>query len=70
MTKLTIEFGFYDLGLNRIYAYQLLDNLASIKVNEKCGFKNEGILRSSIFKNNKFIDQQIMSLLKEEYRKD
>ncbi len=69
MTLKTLKFGFHELGLKRIYAYQLHDNFGSIKVNEKCGFIKEGILRSAVFKNNKFIDEQIMSILKEDFDK-
>jgi RimJ/RimL family protein N-acetyltransferase len=34
---------------------------------KKVGFVQEGILRKSIFKNNKFIDMVIMSVLKDEF---
>src|SRR5690554_1959181 len=36
MTLLMLKHAFYDLGLVRVQARQLLSNKASIRVNEKC----------------------------------
>ena len=44
------EFGFDELGLHRIYAKVMTRNPASRKVLEKCGFRHEGLLRSSLYK--------------------
>lgn len=66
MTILMLIEGFHKLGLNRIYAYQLTSNMASVRVNEKCGFKKEGILRQAVWKDGEFRDVFIMSILREE----
>jgi RimJ/RimL family protein N-acetyltransferase len=34
---------------------------------EKCGYKTEGVLRQSIYKNGKFQNQVIMSILQEDF---
>jgi len=51
----------------RVEARQLLDNKGSIKVNEKCGFKTEGVLREAVFKNGKYQDLNLMSVLKRDF---
>lgn len=66
-TMLMLYHGFFDLGLQRIQAKQLLDNAASIKVNEKCGFKIEGILRKVMYRKGEFVDLNLMSVLKEDF---
>lgn len=40
-----IEFGFAKMNLNRIQALCREENLASVKVLEKCGMSREGLLR-------------------------
>lgn len=42
-------------------------NEASKKVLQKTGFILEGTLRKNVFKNNKFLDQYIYGLLKEDF---
>ena len=66
-TMLALYYAFYELGLERVEATQLLTNKASIRVNEKCGFKNEGILRHAAFKNGKFVDLNLMGCLREDF---
>jgi len=66
-TMLMLYHGFYVLGLERIEARQLSHNKASIKVNEKCGFKTEGILRKAVFKNGEYRDLNLMSVIREDF---
>jgi len=54
------------MKLNRIEALTIDDNLASIRVLEKTGFKKEGTLREALNKNNSYYDLAIYSLLKGE----
>ena len=68
-TLLMLRHAFYDLGLERISARQLLSNKASIRVNEKCGFMNEGIARRAIFKNGTFQDLNVMACLRSDFDK-
>lgn len=62
-TNETLNFGFNKLGLHRIYLRVLSENLPAISLYEKLGFFKEGVLRESVFKNNKFIDEIIMSVI-------
>ncbi len=60
MTKavtLLSEWGFEHKKLKRIFAEPYTNNPASARVLEKSGFKLEGIMLSSVVKNNKTLDQ-------------
>ena len=66
--KLICQFGFEQLGLNKLYFITNEDNYASIRVNEKCGFKLEGRLRQEyITKDGERKDRLFFGLLKEEW---
>ncbi len=64
---LLLHFAFRERGFKRIWAVILESNIASIRMCEKCGYKSEGILRSSIFKNGSYHNQVLMSILREEF---
>lgn len=66
-THLILKYAFEELNLNRIYLTVREDNINAIKLYSKIGFKHEGILRESLFKNNKYINMIMMSILKFEY---
>lgn len=69
--KLICEFGFTRLGLNKLFFITNEDNYASIRVNEKCGFKLEGRMRQEyITKEGDRKDRLYYGLLKEEWVKD
>ena len=65
--KMMIRFGFEQLGLNKLYFITNEDNHASIRVNEKCGFKLEGRLRQEYIKDGVRKDRLYYGLLKEEW---
>jgi len=50
--KLIVDYSFSKLGIVRFQAEILPENTASIKVCEKNGFKNEGLLNNYVFYNN------------------
>lgn len=62
-----LNFGYMDLGLERIYLHVFANNNRAIHVYEKCGFVKEGVLRSAYFIDGKRHDCLIMSTLKNEY---
>lgn len=66
-TLLILNHAFYDLGLERIESHILLNNKASIRVLEKCGYKTEGIMRKAVFKNGELQDLNLMSVLREDF---
>ena len=65
----TIEFGFFKLGLNRIFIKVLEDNITTKKLHESIGFSVEGILRMSVYKNNSYRNEFILGILKDEFIK-
>ena len=67
--ELLIKYCFEEINLNRIEANILEYNTASQKLFEKCGFVLEGKKRNAIYKNNKYNDLRIYSILKDEYNK-
>lgn len=68
-TMQILHYGFFEMGLERIEAYQLMSNIGSIKMCLKCGFQNEGIVRHGVFKSGEFKDLNLMSILREDYFK-
>jgi RimJ/RimL family protein N-acetyltransferase len=62
-----MKYAFEELQLNRLGGSMLKHNTASIKLYEKCGWKQEGVARQSIFKNNQYHDEILVSILKEDY---
>ena len=61
-----IQFGFEKMELNRIEATVMLENTASMKLLEKLGFIQEGILREYGFWKGEFHDLKMFSLLRKE----
>ena len=60
---LAAQFGFEDLGLNRIEILAAIENVASQRVAEKAGAKKEGILRNRILIHNRPRDAVMYSLI-------
>ncbi|MDM0110732.1 GNAT family protein [Variovorax sp. J22R133] len=65
--KLLVNYGFSELGLQRIYLYQLADNLRAVTATAALGWVNEGLLRKNIYSHGLFKDQLILSLLRSEW---
>jgi RimJ/RimL family protein N-acetyltransferase len=64
-----LEFGFEDLGLQRIFAKCFFDNLPSKRIMEKIDMEYEGKFRHEIFKEDRFIDITYYSILKEDWKR-
>lgn len=62
-TSALTEFGFNELGLHRITALVLEENKASCKMFEKCGYKPEGLLVDKTFKNERYYNVVILSII-------
>lgn len=65
-TRLTAEFGFSALHLNRIEIIAPVANIASQRVAEKSGARLEGILRRRIPLRDKIHDAALFSLIPED----
>lgn len=66
--RLLLEYAFNERGFHRIEAKVLGDNIASLKLHEKVGFKKEGTLRETVFKNGHWQNQVVLSILEQEFR--
>ena len=65
--RLLFDFGFKDLNLNRIYLHVFDFNKAAIRVYEKAGMKQEGLLKEAVFIDGKFCDMVCMAILRSDY---
>jgi ribosomal-protein-alanine N-acetyltransferase len=63
--KTVVAYGFFTLGLHRIYAQIMSNNPGSAKVLTKCGFSREGTLRDHVRKQEKFVDIEVYGILHE-----
>ena len=60
------KYAFEHFDLNRIFAGVFQGNRASMRVLEKSGFVLEGRLRNAVYKDNRFKNQLMYSILKED----
>ena len=63
--ELIVNFAFKEVGLHRIEAYVAPENKASIRVLEKVGFLQEGLLRKLLYINGKWVDHYMYARLEE-----
>ena len=61
--------SFEELKLNRVEAQYDVRNPASGRVMEKCGMKQEGVLRNRIYNKGEYVDVAVCAILAEEYQK-
>lgn len=69
-TRLLLKHFFEELGMNMLYGFWREDHKASLRMAEKNGFKIEGMLRDYVYKQNKFHNAYICSILKSDYDKN
>lgn len=62
--KQAVKFAFKELNLLRIYAHIYEYNIGSMKVLEKVGFEKDAIIKSSVIKEGKIIDEHLYSIRK------
>lgn len=65
--RAVLKFGFVHLGLNRIEAHYMAENLASRRVMEKLGMRYEGTLRQSMRVKGVYRDIGICAITRSEY---
>jgi len=66
-TDLVVSYAFEKLNLNKVWLGVTSENKRATKLYQKCGFKNEGILRQEVYRNGKYYDAIRMSILRAEY---
>lgn len=65
--KLLVEYGFRELGLNKIYGYQMIHNYGAHRVVEKLGWVREGLLRQETYSHGCVKDVYYVSILREDW---
>ena len=65
--KQMVNFAFRTYNIDRVYALTFGTNKSSQIVLEKNNFTLEAKLKNVVFKNNKFIDEYIYGIRREEY---
>lgn len=66
--KLMVQFAFEQLKMNRVEAYVSPQNIASIRVLEKAGFLQEGLLKQLLYINGYWEDHYIYAIIADEYK--
>ncbi|MGX1748306.1 GNAT family N-acetyltransferase [Glutamicibacter protophormiae] len=66
-TKMIVDFGFREMGLNRIGLSVWAYNERALRTFNRAGFREEGRERQAGFHDGKFHDRIIMGLLASEY---
>lgn len=61
--SLFISFCFNQLNLHKVYLYVFDYNQRAIKSYEKIGFSKEGVLKESLYKNGKYHNKILMSII-------
>jgi len=67
-TRAMVRHGFFDLNLHRIYVSILRQNLGSIRMCEKAGFREEGTIREGAYKNGQYHDLVLMGVLESDMK--
>ncbi|MSO20212.1 MAG: N-acetyltransferase [Acidobacteria bacterium] len=66
-SRAIIDYGFRMLGMHRIWAHTIGDNLAAVKLAERMGMRQEGRLRESRFFKGRWWDRVIYSVLEQDW---
>lgn len=65
-TRLIVRYAFDALNLNRVWLHVLANNQRGQRAYEKVGFKVEGVLRQSAFREGRYLDTITMGILRGE----
>ena len=64
---LMLRHAFYDKGLERVWSGVFEDNMGSLKMAEKCGFKVEGLMRKAYYVDGSFKNSVVVGVLREDF---
>ena len=62
-----LQYGFEMMRLNKVEACTVTRNIASIRLLQKLGFHQDGVLRENTYFHGRFIDEAIFSILADEW---
>ncbi len=67
--KSCIDLAFNKMKMNRVQIKCGIGNLRSVNIPKRLNFQYEGIERAGEMNNNKFIDLEVYSMLKKDWKK-
>ena len=67
ITNLMLDYAFHELNLHRVWLLVFAFNKRAVRCYTQCGFKEEGVLRESIFSGGRYHDTLCMSILSKEF---
>lgn len=66
--RLMLRHGFNTLNFHRIWLRVIADNSRGMRAYEHAGFVHEGRLRQDVYRDGKYMDLLVMSVLREEWQ--
>ncbi len=66
--QLIVHYGFNILNLETIYLGVNVENRGAVRSYEKAGFRREGVRRKLVYRNGRYYDALMMSVLRDEWR--
>jgi len=66
-TQLMVDYAFKTLNLNRIQLHVCAENAPAIKIYQRVGFQQEGVLRQAMFRNGNYVDFWVMGILRNDW---
>lgn len=69
-TKLIVDHGFASLSLHRIALTVSDINIGGVKAYQRAGFVTEGRLRDACYRDGRFHDKIVMSILRPEWKQE
>lgn len=67
VNKFVLEYVFERLGLNRMYGSAMIEQEQSNTMGRALFLQTEGVERQAVYKNGRFYDVELHSILKDEY---
>jgi len=67
-TAAVVDWGFEQLNLHKMVLTVLTENERAIHIYGRLGFKRDGVLRDEQYRDGRYMDVAIMSLLEDEWR--
>jgi ribosomal-protein-alanine N-acetyltransferase len=68
-TAAVLQYGFEQMNLHKIWLTVLNTNTPALRLYRALGFVKEGVLRDEQFRNGRYVDVTVMSILSPEWRR-
>lgn len=69
VVRVLCRYGFETRGLHRLQIETLADNVPMLRAGTKVGFTHDGTLRGAAWVNGQFVDEVVLGLLAEEWKR-